>query len=208
MTRMSMFNHFLNQKQNCYNSQLCDLACFRVSTLWFQGYWPFLVLFIIRDWCYISLWVHLILHHSLLSHYCHLPRWQNIFHSKNIISGYFYDQKKNIWSRNGTNCTSHNGKKWWRWEAITWKNKCTILCQLQRNQWNWICAVQAMAHKSATNQFMENFLYIVTICNHFLPSVSNKNFRFLTKYSPIRFSFRIQKAVLTKSKKSQQIKCF
>lgn len=161
-----------------------------------------------RDWWYISLWVHLIQQRSLLSHYCHLSRWQNISQSKNIISGYFYDQKNSIWSKNGMNCTSHNGKKWWHWEAITWKNKYTILCQLQRSQWNWICAVQAIAHKSVTNQFMENFLYIVTISNHFLHSVPNKNFCFLKKYSPISFSFKTQKAILRKSRKVQQIKCF
>lgn len=182
MTRTSMFNHFLNERQNCYTSQLCELAHFRVSTLWLQGHWPFLLIFIIRrDWCYIFLSVYLILQHSLLAYYCHLSVWQNTSHSKNIISGYFYDKKKNIWSWNGTNCMSHNGKKWWCWEAITWKSKRTILCQLKKNQWNWICAVQAMAHRSTTNQFMENFLYIVTICNYFLPSVSNENFCFLTK---------------------------
>lgn len=188
---------------------MCNLAHFRISTLWFQGYWHFLVLFIVwRFWCYISFWMHLILQHSL-SHFCHLSKWPNISHSKNIISGNFCDQRKNIWSWNGANCTSHNGKKWWHWEAITWKIKCTILCQLQRNKWNQICAVQATAHKSVTNQSMENFLYIVTFCNHFLPSVCNKNFHFLTKYSPISFSFDIRKAVIDKKSKSILIfSCF
>lgn len=142
---MSVFNHFLKQWKKCYTSQLPDLAHFRVSTIWFQGYWPFLVLLIIKkDWYYISIWAHLILQHSLLSHYHNLSRRQNISHSKNI-SGYFCDQKRN-WSRIGTDCTSHNGRKT-NSDVENNNLKEIILCHFQRNQLKQICAGQAMAHK-------------------------------------------------------------